>query len=152
PATKDGQPVAVLINIQVNFAFEPGDLKGHFNNPSVYENPALGLTLGLPGEWQFFEEDLQREMGFRRTDPRSNRNCPEPLCNPDTEWALISKHANPPAAIIFITAYRMPSQYLDQQRYPLEKWAQIMIKGSSGLSGWTPIGEMTAVTLGSQPA
>jgi hypothetical protein len=112
----------------------------------------LGLTLALPAEWQFFEKDQQREMGLHPTEPGSNPDCLGPLCHPTIDVALISRQGTPPVGSIFISGYRLPSQYQDRQRYPLEKFAEAMMKGSMGASGWMPIGDMTAITLGSQHA
>lgn len=126
------------------------DKKGRFVDQSTYSNPALGMTLKLPGSWEFFTEQAKKDMGVEEkgiVDP----SCTGPLCQSDIDVSLITK-PEPVTASIFLLAYKLEPKYLDRKRYPLKMFAQSMMSGSVGGSGWTPEGEMVSIQIDGRPA
>lgn len=126
------------------------DKKGRFLDENTYNNPALGMTLKLPGAWEFFTEQAKKNMGVEenKIDP----SCTGPLCQSDIDVSLITKAEPVATASIFLLAYKLEPQYLDRKRYPLKIFAQSMLTDSVGGSGWTPDGDITPLQIDGRPA
>ena len=125
--------------------------EGRFLDENTYNNPALEMTLKLPGAWEFFTQQAKKDIGLdekETVDP----SCTGPLCRSDINVSVITKAEPVATASIFLTAYRLEPKYLDRNRYPLRVFAQSMLTGSVGGSGWTPDGDMTPLQLDGRPA
>ncbi|HEY1528341.1 MAG TPA: hypothetical protein VGH51_19105 [Candidatus Angelobacter sp.] len=127
------------------------DKKGRFVDKNTYNNPALEMTLTLPGTWEFLGEQTKKEMGIEdKKQPVSD--CTGSLCRSDIDISLITKADPVATASIFLLAYKLEPQYLDRKLYPLRMFARSMLTGSVGGSGWTPVGDMTPLQIDGRPA
>jgi len=127
------------------------DKKGRFLDESTYNNPALGMTVKLPGAWEFFTKQAKKAVGVeekKSVDP----SCTGPLCRSDIDVSLITKAEPVATASVFLLAYKLEPRYLDRKRYPLSMFAKSMLTGSVGGSGWTPEGEITPLQIDGKPA
>ena len=129
---------------------ESPERKGSFSGDHTYRNPALGMTITLPGTWQFFEHQAQQAMGVAMEPSPSDEGCPGPFCkNLEVHVALISKSFN---GAVFLDAYKLAPQYLDRRRYPLKRFADALTTGSVGGTDWIVSGELTPILLDEKPA
>jgi hypothetical protein len=131
--------------------------KGSIEGQNTYRNPALGLTISLPGEWYFFDrtsysspEQKQKE---KEMEERARATCTGALCGPaDIDVALRSPSGPmPPVYAISIGGHKLSAEYQNRERHPLKEFARIMSLGSLG-GNWIPEGELTAIQLGGRPA
>ena len=129
--------------------------KGNLVGGNLYNNPALGLSLSLPGTWRFFDrtaystpEHIQSEKEMLE---KARANCQGALCGPwEIDVALQS--AGPPKKYaIYLDAHKLTPEYQNRDRYPLRNFAETMSLGSLG-SYWIPDGELTPIKLGGRPA
>jgi hypothetical protein len=123
----------------------PDDLRGSVNKENVYINPALGMTLALPGDWEVLEKRVAQS-------PAPPPDCGGPLCgNPEIDVYLATKAHASPACNVMIAGYKLAPQYLDRKRNPLRNFARVMMEGSLQRSGFVPIGAQTAIQLDGKP-
>jgi hypothetical protein len=127
------------------------DKKGRFVDENTYNNPALGMTLKLPGAWEFLTQQVKKDMGVEEKHA-VDTSCTGPLCRSAIDVSLITKAEPVATASIFLLAYKLEPQYLDRRRYPLKIFARSMLTGSVGGSGWTPDGDITALQINGKPA
>jgi hypothetical protein len=121
----------------------PG-LQGNLADQNVYTNPALGMTIGLPGTWTLTEITRQTAR-----DPA----CTGPLCGtPEIKIELETKSESSLRYKIYLAAYKLWGEYLNRNRYSLKWFAEIMMEGSLGGSNLVPIGERSAIQFGGRPA
>jgi hypothetical protein len=134
------------------------DLKGTIVGENIYNNPALGMTITLPGTWQFFTKDLQQQAGLKTEKATPEPDCRGALCGgPDIDIALISKSAisksgSIPIGAIFLQAYKLSAPYLDRKRYPLILIAKGMARDSLNGSPWLISADLAYIQLGGKPA
>jgi hypothetical protein len=131
--------------------------KGRIEDQNTYRNPALGLTINLPGEWYFFDrtsysspEQKQKE---KEIEERARATCTGALCGPaEIDVTLRSPIGPmPPIYTVSIGGHKLSGEYLDRERHPLKEFARIMSLGSLG-GNWIPEGGLTALQLGGRPA
>jgi hypothetical protein len=133
------------------------ELRGRIVEGNVYRNPALDMTITLPGEWQFLD-DAARDRAEGRTSGQPNNQAPAckgPLCgDPEINIALIRnpEAAAPSASTIFVAGFKLPPEYLDRGHYPLKHFAEVMLPGSSGKSGLVISSDLVPIELGGRPA
>jgi hypothetical protein len=126
---------------------------GQLVGKNVYTNPALSMTISLPGEWQFFDKDAQQRLGVGKQEPPQDPACRGPFCRMEIDVALISlQQGQAPRGAIFLIAFKLPSEYLDRRRYPLKKFAEAMTTNSLGGTDWIISGELTPMELDKRPA
>jgi hypothetical protein len=125
---------------------QPADNKrGSIVDGNTYNNPALAMTIKLPGTWHFLEKPVSEQP----KDP----SCRGPLCGtPEVNVALESRSGTAPLHGIFLAAYKLSPEYLNRQRYPLKKFAEVMLPGSMQGTGWTSQGDLNEIQLDSRPA
>jgi hypothetical protein len=130
--------------------------RGTIEGQNTYLNPALSLTIRLPGQWYFFDrtsysspEQKQKE---KEMEERARANCTGALCAPgDIDVALRSPAGPmPPVYAIYIGGHELSAEYQNRERHPLKEFARIMFLGSLG-GNWIPEGELTAIQLGGRP-
>ncbi len=120
------------------------DLRGSISAQNSYTNPALGLTINLPGQWQMLE---------MKTETPYDPSCTGPLCgSPGINAVLESKLAGNPSYKLYLSGWKLSAEYLNRRQYPLSWFAKIMMEGSLGGSGLIPLGEQTAIQLSGKPA
>lgn len=120
------------------------DLRGTISEQNSYINPALGMTINLPEQWQMAES---------KTDTPHDPNCSGPLCgSPDINVILETKPAGRPSYKLYLSGWRLSPEYMNRNRYPLRWFAKIMMEGSLGGSGLVPLGEQTAIQFSGKPA
>lgn len=120
------------------------DLRGSISGQNTYSNPALGMTINLPGQWQESEE---------QTETPHDPNCTGPLCgSPDINAALETKAGGNPSYKLYLSGWKLAPEYMNRSRYPLKWFAKIMMEGSLGGSGLVPFGEQTAIQFSRKPA
>ena len=120
------------------------DLQGRVVAENIYENPALGLTITLPGSWHL----PPNSATYSDPDP----SCTGPLCgNPEINVAIESKPESDAHYKVYLAGYRLPAQYLNRNRYPLRWFAGIMMADSLGRD-LVPIEKQTAIQLDGRPA
>jgi len=144
--------LAVIFATQANDKPATPDTKGQFLDENTYNNPTLGLTVKLPGAWEFFTDNAQKVLGVKETPAPPDPSCVGPFCRADINAALITKAKPVPVASIFLTAYRIAPEFQDRRRYPLKQFAESMMTASVGGSGWTIDGELTPIKLDGRPA
>jgi len=127
------------------------DKKGRILDENTYNNPALGMTLKLPGAWEFLTQQVKKDMGVEEKQA-VDTSCTGPLCRSAIDVSLITKAEPVATASVFLLAYKLEPQYLDRRRYPLKIFARSMLTGSVGGSGWTPDGDITALQINGKPA
>ena len=131
--------------------------KGSIEGQNTYHNPALGLTISLPGEWYFFDRTSysspERKQKEKEMEERARATCTGALCGPaDIDVALRSPVGpTPPLYTISIGGHKLSAEYQNRERHPLKEFARIMSLGSLG-GNWIPEGELTAIQLGGRPA
>lgn len=127
--------------------------KGQLAGKNVYTNPALSMTISLPGEWQFFDKDAQQRAGVAKEERQQDPACRGPFCRMEIDVALISlQPGQAPHGAIFLIAYKLPSEYLDRCRYPLKRFADAMTTDSLGGTEWIISGELTPIVLDKKAA
>ena len=127
------------------------DKKGRILDENTYNNPALGMTLKLPGTWEFLTQQEKKDLGVEEKEA-ADPSCTGPLCRSDINVSLITKAEPVATASIFLLAYKLEPQYLDRRRYPLKIFAKSMLTGSVGGSGWTQDGDITTLQIDGKPA
>jgi len=116
------------------------DMRGSVSADNVYANPALGMTIKLPGNWALL--DITSETP---NDP----GCTGPLCGPPNINVVLESKA---AYRLYLSGWKLSGQYLNRTRYPLKWFAQIMLEGSLAGTNLVPVGDRTALQLGGKPA
>jgi hypothetical protein len=119
--------------------------RGRLEGGNVYYNPALGMKISLPGTWELLPQ--------RATKSHPHSDCRGPLCgDPDIDVGIATKAASSPAYRVFLAGYKLSPQYLDRNRNPLSRFAEIMMAGSLGGSDLVPMGTQTAIQLDGKQA
>ena len=126
--------------------------RGSLVRGNFYNNPALSLSLSLPGTWQFFDRTSystpQQKQSDKEMLEKARANCQGALCGPvEIDVALQSAIGY----AIYLSAHKLASEYQNRDRYPLRKLAETMSLGSLGAK-WVPDGELTPIKLGGRPA
>ena len=115
--------------------------RGSIVGGNTYSNPALGLQISLPGKWHFMPPVPR---------PESTSGCRGPLCgNPEIEATL--EPDSDPTQKLGLIAYKLSSRYLNRERYPLKKFAELMTLNSLGGSNWVSLGGLDLVQFGGRP-
>lgn len=134
---------------------EPGSnqLQGSLSDSHVYKNPALSMTLTLPGEWQSLPKEIKSTLDANQ----KTSSCRGPLCgDPQIDVALITKRESLRSATslrdVFLIAYKLSPPYLDRSRFPLKSFASAMLTGSLGGSGFVPAGDLASLSMDGKPA
>jgi len=129
--------------------------KGNFTHENVYSNPALGMTIALPGAWQFFEKETQKRMGVgeKHEEPsKPDPACKGPFCaGTEIDVALLSKEL-PSKGAIFLIGYKVPKEFLDRRRYPLKMFAEAMANDSVEGGNWIISAPLAPCELDKKPA
>jgi hypothetical protein len=114
------------------------DSRGAISEGNKYTNPALGVTIRLPGEWRMTEMTSETP-----NDP----SCAGPLCgSPDINAILESQPGSSPNYRLYLSGWKLSQQYLNRNRNPLRWFAGIMLEGSMG-SDVVPLEKQTALQL-----
>src|SRR5258705_8792091 len=88
--------------------------RGSIGDGNTYNNPALAMTIKLPGTWHFIENPV--------SDKPQDPSCRGPLCGmPEVNVTLESRSGPAPLFGIFLAAYKLSPEYLNRQRYPFEE-------------------------------
>lgn len=117
--------------------------KGYFVG-GVYKNPVLGMTVTLPGDWVFLENETQERLKVSADPPTG---CTGPLCKVDVLALMSSKPGLPQRGSVFIIAYKLAPEYMDRSHYPLRKFAEYMITDSVQKTAWNLSDKLTAIQL-----
>jgi hypothetical protein len=146
------------------FAFPPQLLdpkemplnKGSIAGGNTYHNPALGMTITLPGEWHFFDRTMYSSAESKQKEKemleRARATCKGALCEPlEIDVALQSPSGPPSLYAIFLAAHKLSAEYQNRERHPLKEFAEIMSIGNLG-DNWVPEGNLTEIQLGGRPA
>lgn len=130
--------------------------KGSITGGNTYRNPALGMTITLPGEWHFFDRTMYSSAESKQKEnemiERARATCKGALCEPvEIDVALQSPSGPPSLYAIFLSAHKLSTEYQNRERHPLKGFAEIMSVGSLG-DNWVPEGNLTEIRLGGRPA
>jgi hypothetical protein len=118
-------------------------LQGSLTEENVYTNPALGMTISLPEKWRMSEITTQTPV-----DP----TCTGPLCGtPEIQVEFHTVPGSEQPYKIFLSGFKLSAQYLNQRRYSLKWFADIMLEGSLG-SDLVPLEKETAIHLDGKSA
>lgn len=120
-----------------------GGLQGSLTEENIYTNPALGMTISLPGKWRLSEITTRTPV-----DP----TCSGPLCG--TPEIQVEFHTTPGTEQpykIYLSGFKLSAQYLNRSRYSLKWFADIMLEGSLG-HDLVPIEKETAIHLDGKSA
>jgi len=119
------------------------DSRGAISEENSYTNPALGMTISLPGDWRLLQ---------MTTETPNDPVCTGPLCgSPDINAVLESKPGSNPSYRLYLSGWKLSAQYLNRNRYPLKWFAGIMLEGSMG-SDLVALEKQTALQLDGKPA
>lgn len=112
---------------------------------NIYTNPTLGMKITLPSVWDLSPPD---------TAPSNTpSNCRGPLCGqPEIDLILQTKTSSSTAYRVYLAGYRLTPEYQNRDRYPLSKFAESMLAGSLGSSGFVPIGQQSQIQIDGKPA
>jgi hypothetical protein len=135
---------------------ETAENKGSIAGGNTYHNPALSMTVALPGEWHFFDRTMYSSAESKQKEKemfdRARATCKGALCEPvEIDVALQSPSGPPSLYAIFLTAHKLSAEYQNRERHPLRGFAEIMSVGSLG-DNWVPEGNLTEIRLGGRPA
>ena len=98
------------------------DSRGTISQENIYTNPALGMTINLPGDWRLLE---------MITETPDDPGCTGPLCGaPDVNAVLESKPGSRLSYRLYLSGWKLSEPYLNRSRYPLKWFAGIMLEGS----------------------
>jgi hypothetical protein len=115
-------------------------LQGSITQDHIYKNAALAMTVILPGVWELIP-------GNESKGP-SDPSCRGPLCGaPEIDVTLETKTPSSTRYRVFLAGYKLAPLYQDRQRYPLQRFAEVMLKGSMNRSGLMPMGPQEAIRL-----
>ena len=118
-------------------------LRGSVSDGNSYTNPALGITVKLPGDWQLLQMTTETP-----SDPR----CTGPLCGkPDVNVVLESQPQSNPRYRLYLSGWKLSAQYLNRDRYPLKWFANIMLEGSMDRN-LVPLEKQTAIRINGRQA
>ena len=120
-------------------------LSGSLVAENVYTNPTLGMKITLPSVWDLLPPD---------TAPSSTpSDCRGPLCGqPEIDLILQTKASSSTAYRVYLAGYRLTPEYQNRGRYPLSKFAESMLAGSLGSSGFVPIGQQSQIQIDGKQA
>ena len=119
-------PFAILLSVALTSFFSaqtkhPGDeLRGTVSDQNRYMNPALGMTIDLPGEWRMLD---------MTSETPSDPGCTGPLCGPPNINVVLESKPN---YRLYLSGWKLSAEYLDRKRHPLGWFADIMLEGSMG--------------------
>jgi hypothetical protein len=117
--------------------------RGTISEENNYTNPALGMTINLPGDWRLLE---------MTTETPDDPGCTGPLCGaPDINVVLESKPGSSPGYRLYLSAWKLSEPYLNRSRYPLKWFAGIMLEGSMD-SDLEAFEKQTAIQFDGKPA
>ena len=86
-----------------------------------------------------------------KTQPPADSGFRGPLCGkPAINEALETDSL--PVQTLFLSGYKLQSEYLNRQRYPLSRFAEAMMQGSLAGSEWVPMGGMSQVQIAGRQA
>ena len=118
------------------------DLRGTLSGDNNYTNPALGMTINLPGEWSMLD---------MITPTPSGPGCTGPLCGPpDINVVLETKPGQNQRYRLYLSGWKLSAQYLNRNRYSLDWFAGIMLEGSVS-NGLVPLEKHKPVRLDGKP-
>ena len=128
----------------------PHNPAGSIEGGNKYVNPVLALRVTLPGKWRLMTPAKYAQNG-PTAEPAPDSGCRVPLCGkPDIDAAL--ETVSIPEQTLFLNAYKLQPEYLNRQRYPLSRFAEVMMQGSLAGSDWVPVGGMSQVQIAGRQA
>jgi len=114
------------------------EMVGSLTNDNLYNNPALGITLQLTGEWEFIDAPtLRAAEGLPAEEPATSAQrkspCNAPVCGEPEINVGLATELNPTigASSVFVAGFRLTPQYLDRKQYPLRALAEVMLPHSA---------------------
>jgi hypothetical protein len=130
--------------------------KGSISDGNIYHNPALSMTITLPGEWHFFDRTMYSSAETKQKEKemleRARATCKGALCESvEIDVALQSPSGPPSLYAIFLNAHKLSAEYQNRERHPLKGFAEAMSLNSLG-DNWVPEGNLTEIQLGGRPA
>ncbi len=128
----------------------PHQPAGKIEGTNIYINPVLGVRVSLPGKWHLMMPTKYAQNAPNPELSKPDPTCRGPLCKPDIDEALEPESG--PVQSLFLTGYKLQSEYLNRQRYPLEKFAEALMQGSLAGTDWVPVGSMSQVQLAGRQA
>jgi hypothetical protein len=126
--------------------------QGQIIEGSTYQNPALSMTIRLPGKWHLIGKATHPGLQSDSNPPQSK--CSGPFCAGlaiDVAMETDSKPGTHPQDAIFLGAYKLSGEYLDRHKFPLKSFAQSMVARNLG-NNWVRDGELVYFKLGGKPA
>jgi hypothetical protein len=125
--------------------------RGAIQNDHIYTSPALGITMTLPGSWEFMEVDAysspDQKAREKAEEERIRAHCSGPLCgDADVKEALQYKVSGIPVYSVFVLGYKLSAEFQNRQRHPLFDFAQIMTKSTTS-NGWVIDQNLTPMRL-----
>jgi hypothetical protein len=86
-----------------------------------------------------------------KTQPPPDSSCRGPLCGkPEIDEALETDSL--PVQSLFLNGYKLQPEYLNRQRYPLSRFAEVMMQGSLAGSEWVPMGGVSQIQISGRQA
>jgi hypothetical protein len=148
---------SMLLSVSLTLWATDNSQAGLDNKGSIagktYNNPALGMTIVLPGSWHLIGTATRPGTESQSKHPTQDTGCRGPLCgSPEIDVALEARSGSEPVYAIFLGGYKLSAEYQNRQRYPLKMFAESMAPGSMSGTGWAPAGDLTPIQLAGRPA
>lgn len=130
--------------------------KGKIQNGHIYGNSALGITMSLPGSWEFMEVDAysspEQKAKVKAEEERMKAHCSGPLCGEaDVKEALQYASNGRPIFSVFVLGHKLSAEFQNRQRHPLLGLAQTMAASTTD-SGWVVDENLTPISISGRPA
>jgi len=130
--------------------------RGTIQNGHIYTNSVLGITIFLPGSWEFMEVDAysspEQKAKANAEEERIKAHCSGPLCGEaDIKEALRYTVNGRPVYSVFVLGYKLSPEFQNRQRHPLLDLAQIMVRGTTS-NGWIVDESLTPMSLSGRHA
>lgn len=143
---------SLLVFTQSKHDHASPEFKGSVIAGNVYVNPALSMTIDLPGTWQIVGQATRIVPDEPTKRNQRTPDCHGPLCGePSVDVFLESRASDRVLYGILLNAYKLSQEYQNRKRHPLLQFAKVMTRGSLG-GRLEPEGDLIPVQLSGKPA
>jgi hypothetical protein len=129
--------------------------KGTIQNGHIYTNSALGITMPLPGNWEFMEVDAysspEQKAKSKAEQERIRAHCSGPLCgDADVNEALQYKVNDHAMYSVFVLGYKLSAEYQNRRLHPLLEFARITTSSTTS-HGWVVDENLAPIRVAERP-
>ena len=130
--------------------------RGVIQDGHIYTSRVLGMTITLPGSWEFMEVQAyaspEQKAKVEAEKQRMKAHCSGPLCgDADVKEAFQYKVDGRPIYAVFVLGFKLSAEYQNRRRHPLFGLAQIMTSATTS-HGWVVDENLAPIRLSGQDA